>query len=153
MWLETAALFDLIGGYGSKNRTIKSAFGDWFSFFLIEVNVVAKASRTKKINAMYKYIWSLKDRCDSISEINKDLVGQYCRFTVMANEMAEEIQKMLGKDEPEKVMGYIALYEKFQKISVTLYKTLKFDSIKDELKDQKNPFLELAQEAARNGSL
>lgn len=49
-------------------------------------------------------------------------------------------------------MGYIALYEKFQKISVTLYKTLKFDSIKDELKDQKNPFLELAQEAARNGN-
>lgn len=65
--------------------------------FLIEVNVVVKASRTKKINAMYKYIWSLKDRCDSISEINKDLVGQYCRFTVMANEMAEEIQRCSEK--------------------------------------------------------
>lgn len=112
---------------------------------------MAKASRTKKINAMYRYIWSLKDRCDSISEINKELVGQYCRFTVMANEMAEEIQAMLGKESPEKVMSCITLYEKFNKISVTLYKTLKFDTIKDELKDTKNPFLELAQEAAKNG--
>ena len=112
---------------------------------------MAKASRTKKINTIYQNIRRLKDHCDSISDIYMYLVGQYCRFTVMANEMAEEIQAMLGKESPEKVMSCITLYEKFNKISVTLYKTLKFDTIKDELKDTKNPFLELAQEAAKNG--
>lgn len=47
----------------------------------------------------------------------------------------------------------IALYKEFNKISVGLYKTLNFDSINDDLKDDKNPYLALMKEAADDDDL
>lgn len=58
---------------------------------------MAKASRTKAINDLYNFIFSLKDKCDSINDINKDLIMQYSRFTVLASEMSRDIQDGLGK--------------------------------------------------------
>ena len=110
-----------------------------------------KAARTKAINALNQYIYSLKDRCDSINDINKDLILQYCRFTVMSNEISLQVQNTLGAEPPEKITVLIDLYKEFNKISVGLYKTLKFDTIKDELKNEKNPYLTLLQQASGDG--
>ena len=110
-----------------------------------------KAARTKAINALNQYIYSLKDSCDSINDINKDLILQYCRFTVMSNEISLQVQNTLGAEPPEKITVLIDLYKEFNKISVGLYKTLKFDTIKDELKNEKNPYLTLLQQASGDG--
>lgn len=114
---------------------------------------MAKASRTKAINDLYNFIFSLKDKCDSINDINKDLIMQYSRFTVLASEMSRDIQDGLDKLDDKTMDSRIALYKEFNKISVGLYKTLKFDNLKDDLKDDKNPYLALMKEAADDDDL
>ncbi len=113
---------------------------------------MAKASRTRGINNLYQFIYSLKNKCDSINDVNKDLILQYCRFTIMSNEVSKEIQDGLGVKKPEELATLIGLYKEFNKIAIALYKTLKFDSIKEELKADKNPYFELLEDARKNGS-
>lgn len=107
---------------------------------------MAKITRNRDINNLYQFIYSLKNKCDSINDINKDLILQYCRFTIMSNELSKDIQDELGTQDPVKIAQLIDLYKEFNKISLNLYKALKFDSIKDELKAEKNPYFELLGE-------
>lgn len=113
---------------------------------------MAKATRTKAINSLYKFIMGLKKKCDSINDVNQDLIMQYCRFTVMANELSQQIQSDLGSVDQVELEKTIDLYAKMSKIAINLYKTLHFDAIKDELQDQKNPYFELIMEAAKDGN-
>lgn len=108
-------------------------------------------ARKLAIDAMNKYIWDLKGKCDGIAEINKELILQYCRFAILADEVSEEIAKNIGKLDYATLEEETKKYEKFNKIVLNLYKTLKFEQIKDELADFGNPYTKLYKEAEENG--
>ena len=37
-----------------------------------------KAKKQKAIEELNKYMWSLKGKCPMITEVNRDLIMQYC---------------------------------------------------------------------------
>lgn len=128
---------------------------EWeFSFFLIfEVGNMVKKQKMaeKKLN---DYIWSLQGQCDSIVEINRGLISQYCRFYLMAEDISIKIKKEFDDGKYDNIENDTKLYEKFNKLALQLYKTLKFDSIKDELaKYGNNPFTKLVKEAEQDDDL
>lgn len=112
---------------------------------------MAVNKRKKAINALNKYIWTLKGKCDGIAEINKSLVLEYCRFAVMAAEMSEEMQNNLDSMDEMEFDAAMKKYEKFNKVTLNLYKTLQFGQIKDELADFGNPYTKLFKEAEADG--
>lgn len=112
---------------------------------------MATNKRTKEINELNNYIWSLKGKADSIAEVNKGLIMQYCRFSVLSDEMSNKLQRELDKMDEVQFDFCIKKYEKFNKIMLNLYKTLKFEQIKDELADFGNPYTKLYLEAEQDG--
>lgn len=107
--------------------------------------------RIKAINAMNKFIWGLKGKCDGIAEVNKELIMQYCRFSVLADEVSMTLAKDVDKLDYETLEAEMKKYERFNKTVLSLYKVLKFEQIKDELADFDNPFTKLYKEAEANG--
>ena len=135
-----------------NSRLTCSAFGVDFSFFLnIGVVNMAISKRTRDINEFNSFIWSLKGKCDGITDMNKGLILQYCRFAVMSSEMSKKMEKDLDAMTEEQFDFCIKKYEKFNKIMLNLYKTLNFSSIKDELADFGNPYTKLYLEAEKDG--
>ena len=51
--------------------------------------------RTQSINKMNNYIWSFEGKCEGVNELNRGLITDYCRFTIMANELARLNQNHL----------------------------------------------------------
>lgn len=107
--------------------------------------------RIKAINALNKYIWELKGKCDGISEINKGLILQYCRFAILADETSDNIARNINSLDYATLEEETKKYERFNKITLNLYKVLKFEQIKDELADFGNPYTKLYKEAEENG--
>lgn len=135
-----------------NSRLTCSAFGVDFSFFLnIGVVNMAISKRTRDINELNSFIWSLKGKCDGITDMNKGLILQYCRFAVMSSEMSKKMEKDLDAMTEEQFDFCIKKYEKFNKIMLNLYKTLNFSTIKDELADFGNPYTKLYLEAEKDG--
>ena len=112
---------------------------------------MAVSKRTRDINELNDYIWSLKGKCDGITDMNKGLILQYCRFAVMSSEMSKKMEKELDAMTEEQFDFCIKKYEKFNKIMLNLYKTLNFSTIKDELADFGNPYTKLYMEAEQDG--
>ena len=112
---------------------------------------MAISKRTRDINELNSFIWSLKGKCDGITDMNKGLILQYCRFAVMSSEMSKKMEKDLDAMTEEQFDFCIKKYEKFNKIMLNLYKTLNFSSIKDELADFGNPYTKLYLEAKKDG--
>lgn len=105
----------------------------------------------KKLN---DYIWSLEGKCDGIVKINEDLIRQYCRFCLMAENISIKIKKDFDDGNFDTIENDMKLYEKFNKLTLGLYKTLKFEQIKDELaKAKDNPFEDLRRQAEEDGDL
>lgn len=95
--------------------------------------------RQRAIKALAKYIWTLKGKCDSIANINKQLIEQYCRFAVMADETSVNLERDMDDMNGAELANKLDLYKELNKITLSLYKTLKFEQIKDELADYGNP--------------
>ena len=112
---------------------------------------MAVSKRTREINKLNDFIWSLKGQCDSITEVNRGLIRQYCQFAVLSSEVAKTIEKELDAMTEEQFDFCIKKYEKFNKIMLNLYKTLNFSTIKDELADFGNPYTKLYLEAEKDG--
>lgn len=110
---------------------------------------MAISGRDKAIKALNEYIWTLKERNENICELNKDIILQYCRFAVLAEEMSVKIQKFKLKEDASNIQvadAQLSLYAKYNKFMIQLYKTLKLDSVKNDLKNFKNPYMELLKE-------
>jgi hypothetical protein len=110
-------------------------------------------SRQRQIKKMYDYIWGLKGKCDGIQEINKALIMQFCRFSVLADETSASIEEGFNDVGADMFEDLIKKYEKLNKSMLILYKVLKFEQIKDEIANYGNPFIELSQEAETDGDL
>lgn len=52
---------------------------------------MANIKRNRAIKALNDYIWTLNHKCSSVTQINRELILQYCRFMVMAEEISQEI--------------------------------------------------------------
>ena len=109
--------------------------------------------RKKAINELEKYIWTLKGKCDGITEVNKSLIVQYCRFAVLADECSQDIALRVNSMLPDELDQQLKNYEKFNKITLQLYKVLKFEQIKDELADFDNPYTKMFKEAEKDGDI
>lgn len=109
--------------------------------------------RQKAIADLTEYIWSLKGKCDGIAEINKELINQYAIYAILANELSIKLEKSFDKMPVEEIEAKTKLHERLNKTVLNLYKTLKFEQIKDELADYGNPFIALSQEADADGDL
>ena len=110
-----------------------------------------KTARNRSIEELKKYIWSLQRKCDSICKVNEQMINQYCRFLVMSDEVSQEITDGLTTMEPALLAEKIDLYQKLNKVTLNLYKVLKFDSIKDELADYGNRYTKLLKDAEQDG--
>ena len=76
---------------------------------------------------------------------------QYCRFTVLADELSTQISEETDILSENDIETKIKLYEKFQKLSLNLYKVLKFDTIQKELGVKENPFTKMLNDAKKDG--
>lgn len=109
-----------------------------------------KKSITKE-NEIKKYIWSLQGKCDGISKMNEKLIDQFCRYCIMAEDMSLKIREDLDNNDFPAMEEKIKIYEKVIKLQLALYKTLRFEQIKDELSAYGgNPFSELMKQEAEN---
>ena len=50
---------------------------------------MANIKRNRAIKALNDYIWTLNHKCSSVTQINRELILQYCRFMVMAEEISQ----------------------------------------------------------------
>lgn len=112
---------------------------------------MTEKTRSLAINAMNKFIWSQSGKCDGIAEVNKELILQYCRFSILADEVSVTLAKRVNVLSEAELDLELKKYEKFNKIVLNLYKILKFEQIKDELADFDNPFIKMYKEAEENG--
>lgn len=112
---------------------------------------MANTKRNRAIKALNSYIWTLAHKCNSITQINKELILQYCRFMVMADELSLELATKQEQMKITELKNKLFLYEKYNKIALNLYKVLKFEEIKDELADYGNPYTRLLNEAQKDG--
>lgn len=112
---------------------------------------MAVNKRARAIRALNKYIWTLKHQCGSITKVNAELIMQYCRFTVLAEEISIDIAANAETMNAAALKNKIAMYERFNKIALNLYKVLKFGEIRDELADYGNPYTKLLNEAQEDG--
>lgn len=101
------------------------------------------------VTRLNRYIWEQRDKCDSVTEMNKQLILQYCRFVVLCEQISE---RLISEDlTPDDADALADNYIKFQRIVLNLYKTLKFEQIKDELTTYGNKFTALFKEAENDG--
>lgn len=112
---------------------------------------MAKKSRDKKIKELNDYIWTLKGKCEKVTQINAGLILQYCRFTVITDELSVEITKKIDKLPEKEANQLIEKYEKLQKMALNIYKTLKLDDIAEADGSKENPFLKLLADAQNDG--
>ena len=112
---------------------------------------MAVSKRTREINKLNDFIWSLKGQCDSITEVNRDLIRQYCQFTVMSSEVAKDIEENFDSMNEEDLDICLKKYEKINKIMLNLYKSLNFSTIKNEMANLGNPYTTLYLEAEKDG--
>lgn len=112
---------------------------------------MTESSRNRAIKKLNKHIWTLKHQCESITQINAELILQYCRFVVLSEEVSIEITNGIGKMTTAELEDKIKIYERINKLTLNLYKVLKFDDIKDELADYGNPFTKVFNEAKDDG--
>lgn len=112
---------------------------------------MTNTARNRAVKKLNKYIWSLKHKCDSVAQINADLIMQYCRFVVVSDEVSIEITDGINELSPDDLEAKIKIYERLNKMTLNLYKVLKFDEIKDELADYGNPFTKIFNEAKDDG--
>lgn len=96
-----------------------------------------------KAKILEDLIWSEKEQCESVCEINRGLISQYCRFAVMADELSVEIEHAMKNDTETQsfIMGKLDVYEKVSKQALALFKVLGLNSIKDQLAQKRNQFL------------
>lgn len=96
-----------------------------------------------KAKILEELIWSEKEQCESVCEINRGLISQYCRFAVMADELSIDIEKGMrdGTETQSGIMGKLDIYEKLSKQVLSLFKMLGLNSIKDKLAQKRNQFL------------
>lgn len=112
---------------------------------------MAISKRAKDIKELNDFIWSLKGKCDGITEVNKGLILQYCQFAVLTSEISKKMEKDLDRMTEEQFDFYLKKYEKFNKIMLNLYKTLNLSQIKDKAEDANNPYKKLFLEAEKDG--
>ena len=112
---------------------------------------MTESSRNRAIKKLNKHIWTLKHQCESITQINAELIMQYCRFVVLSEEVSIEITNGIGKMTTAELEDKIKIYERINKLTLNLYKVLKFDEIKDELADYGNLFAKVFNEAKDDG--
>lgn len=112
---------------------------------------MTESARNRAIKKLNKYIWTMKHQCESITQINAELIMQYCRFVVLSEEVSIEITNGIGKMSSDALEDKIKIYERINKLTLNLYKVLKFDEIKDELADYGNPFTKVFNEAKDDG--
>ena len=62
---------------------------------------MAVSKRTREINKLNDFIWSLKGQCDSITEVNRGLIRQYRQFAVLSSEVAKPIEEKLESMDDE----------------------------------------------------
>lgn len=96
-----------------------------------------------KAKILEELIWSEKEQCESVCEINRGLISQYCRFAVMADELSIDIEKGMrdGTETQSGIIGKLDIYEKLSKQVLSLFKMLGLNSIKDKLAQKRNQFL------------
>lgn len=116
-----------------------------------KVTPARKAKRTKAIKALNDYIWSLKGKCPMVTEINRSLIMQFCRFEVLANDISKNLQDNMEDLDPLEVKSMLESYESINKIVLQLYKTLQFATIKDESADMGNKFTRMFNESLKEG--
>ena len=106
---------------------------------------MANIKRNRAIKALNDYIWTLNHKC------NRELILQYCRFMVMAEEISQEIAVAQDDVKITALKNKIILYKEYNKIALNLYKVLRFREIKDELADYGNPYTRILNEAEKDG--
>ena len=112
---------------------------------------MTNTARNRAIKKLNNYIWTLQHRCDTINKVNENLIMQYCRFTVLAEEISQELTANLDKMDAANVEAHLRRNEQFNKTALGIYKALKFDKIKDEEADNGNPFTRMLTEAQNDG--
>ena len=100
----------------------------YFSFFLIlflnNGDNMTESSRNRAIKKLNKHIWTLKHQCESITQINAELIMQYCRFVVLSEEVSIEITNGIGKMTTAELEDKIKIYERINKLTLNLYLSL-----------------------------
>lgn len=143
------------GGMFENSDAVYVVSTEYFSFFLIlfwnNGDNMTESARNRAIKKLNKYIWTLKHQCESVTQINAELIMQYCRFVVLSEEVSIEITNGIGKMATAELEDKIKIYERINKLTLNLYKVLKFDEIKDELADYGNPFTKVFNEAKDDG--
>lgn len=86
-----------------------------------------------------------------VTEINRNLIMQFCRFEVLANDISENLQDNMEDLDPLEVKSMLESYESINKIVLQLYKTLQFATIKDESADMGNKFTRMFNESLKEG--
>ena len=112
---------------------------------------MTNVARNRAIKKLNNYIWTLQHRCDTINKVNENLIMQYCRFTVLAEEVSQELTVNLDKMDAANIEAHLRRYEQFNKTALGIYKALKFDKIKDEEADNGNPFTRMLTESQKDG--
>lgn len=112
---------------------------------------MANIKRNRAIKALNDYIWTLNHKCSSVTQINRELILQYCRFMVMAEEISQEIAAAQDDVKITALKNKIILYKEYNKIALNLYKVLRFSEIKDELAGYGNPYTRILNEAEKDG--
>jgi len=115
------------------------------------VKKTGKTARLKRIKNLNAFIWQLEGKCETISKVNEQLILQYCRFAVLADEMSIEISEGTGLFEQNDIENRIKLYEKYQKMALNLYKILKFDTIQKGVGGKENPFTKMLNDSQKDG--
>lgn len=110
-----------------------------------------KAKKQKAIEELNKYMWSLKGKCPMITEVNRDLIMQYCQFTVLGSAISAELADGIDDMLPLEAKSKLEHYQAINKITLSLYKTLGLGDIKDDTADLGNKFLRAAQEQENEG--
>lgn len=75
---------------------------------------------------------------------------QYCRFTVLAEEISQELTANLDKMDAANVEAHLRRYEQLTNKAPGL-QGAKFDKIKDEEADNGNPFTRMLAESQKDG--
>nr|DAG49977.1 MAG TPA: hypothetical protein [Bacteriophage sp.] len=110
-----------------------------------------KAARDKKIADLSKYIWSLRGKCPMITDVNKDLITQYCQFAVLGGDISTELAEKIDDMLPLEAKVKLEQYQTVNKITLGLYKTLGLGDIKDKKADNQNKFMRAALDAEKEG--
>ncbi len=135
-------MFNFQSGSGSHSTGNSASFLNEFT----KRQKMVKETRKRYIKQLENYIWSLKDKCDTVNTINEQMIQQYCRFMVLAEEVSRQLVDDKETLSQNAVENLVKQYQQFHKISLNLYKILKFDTINEELTAASSPFAALLKE-------